>query len=151
MRRLSIFMVAVAVVLAGCSSGDSSSTPDTGLPPDVDRCEELDPLVLDFLRSGLVVDDALLPWGYSVKSTDYVDVWIVTAGVESGGELDYGTWAIRAGTWPTDYVGAVTVDEIAAEITDFGADSDIIVTDATNGVYSAVACAIARLGAEGSG
>ncbi len=151
MRRLFIFMVAVAVVLAGCSSGDSSSTPDTGLPPDVDRCEELDPLVLDFLRSGLVVDDALLPWGYSVKSTDYVDVWIVTAGVESGGELDYGTWAIRAGTWPTDYVGAVTVDEIAAEITDFGADSDIIVTDATNGVYSAVACAIARLGAEGSG
>jgi hypothetical protein len=150
MRRLFIFMLAVAVVPAGCSSGDSS-TPDTGLPPDVARCEELDPLVLDFLRSGLVVDDAVLPWGYSVKSTDYVDVWIVTAGVESGGELDYGTWAIRAGTWPTDYVGAVTVDEIAAEITDFGADSDIIVSDATNGVYSAVACAIARLGTEGSG
>jgi len=151
MRRVLIYVFVVAMVVAGCSSGESGSTPDTGLPPNVDRCEELDPLVLDFLRSGLTVDDVVLPWGYSVKSTDYADVWIVTAGVESGGELDYGTWAIRAGTWPTDYVGAVTVDEIAAEISDFGANSDIIVTDATNGVYSAVACAIARLDAEGSG
>jgi hypothetical protein len=45
----------------------------------------------------------------------------------------------------------VTVDEIASEITDFGAESDIIVTDATNGLYLSVASAIAHLGAEGSG
>jgi len=116
MRRTIVILIAATLVAAGCSSGSSGSPTDTGLPPNTDRCEDLSPLVLDFLRTGITMEGVDLVWGYSVKSTDYPDVWIVTAGVEGGDELDYATWAVRAGTWPTDYSGAVSVDELAMTI-----------------------------------
>jgi hypothetical protein len=151
MRRTIAMVIAAVMLASGCSTGTSDSPPDTGLPPDTDRCEEVDPLVLDFLRTGITMDGVDLIWGYAVKSTDYADVWIVAAGVEGGDELDYGTWAVRAGTWPTDYSGAVSINELAMTISDWGDQSDIIVTGATNGVYSAEACAIERLDADGAG
>ena len=91
MRRWILVVALMALVVAACSS-DSGSTTDTGPVEGVDRCEELDPLVLDFLRGGLTVD-ASLPWGFSVKSGDYEDVWIVTAAVEADvlDEAAYGT------------------------------------------------------------
>ena len=154
MRRWILVPALFALIVAACSSGDSSdggdSTTDTGPVESVDRCEELDPLVLDFLRSGLTVD-ATLPWGFSVKSGDYQDVWIVTAAVEADvlDEAAYGTWAIRAGNWPSEYIGAVAVDEIAKRISSFGDDIDVIVTESTDGVMSVQACTIARIEAGG--
>ncbi|MGI9665538.1 MAG: hypothetical protein ACR2N2_00325 [Acidimicrobiia bacterium] len=152
MRRLVLITALVALLAAACGSSDTSDTgtpPDTGLPDSPERCEELDPLVLDHLRSGLIVE-ASLPWGFSVKSTDYDDVWIVTAAVEADAltEKAFGTWAIRAGVWPSSYIGTVEVDEIAMRITDFG-DGSIVVTGATDGVLSAQACAQARIEAGG--
>jgi hypothetical protein len=149
MRRWILVVALMALVVAACSS-DSGSTTDTGPVEGVDRCEELDPLVLDFLRSGLTVD-ASLPWGFSVKSGDYEDVWIVTAAVEADvlDEAAYGTWAIRAGAWPSEYIGAVAVDEIAKQISSFGDDIDVIVSDSTDGVMSVQSCTVARIEAGG--
>ena len=154
MRRWILLVALLALMGAACSSDSSSdggeSTTDTGPVESVERCEELDPLVLDFLRSGLTVE-ASLPWGFSVKSGDYDDVWIVTAAVEADvlAEAAYGTWAIRAGNWPSEYIGAVAVDEIAKQISSFGDEIDVIVSESTDGVMSAQACAIARIEAGG--
>ncbi|MFO7699815.1 MAG: hypothetical protein R6W79_04315 [Acidimicrobiia bacterium] len=145
MRRVVIIIGLTAVLAAGCSTGDSGTTPATGLPENPERCEEADPRVLDFLRTGIVVDEVELPWGFAVKSQDFSDVWIVTAAVEIPGDIDYGTWAIRARVWPESYVGAVSVDEIAMRVSNFGEGTDIVVTNAADGVLSAQSCAIARL------
>lgn len=149
MRRLVLIFALVALITAACSSGDSGTPPDTGLPDNPDRCEELDPLVLDHLRSGLTVE-ASLPWGFSVKSTDYDDVWIVTAAVDGDvlAEKAFGTWAIRAGVWPSAYEATAEVDEVAKLITDFS-DGSIIVSDSTDGILSAQTCAQVRIEAEG--
>lgn len=149
MHRIVTMAVAAVLVLSGCGGDDSGSTSDTGVPEGAERCEELGPRQLDFLRAGVVVDDVTLPWGYSVKSGDYDDVWIVTAGVQIPDDIDYGTWAVRAGASPTEYIGAVAVDEIAMRISSYGDESDIIVTSATDGVRSAQACALERLDAGG--
>jgi hypothetical protein len=114
------------------------------VPESVDRCEEVDPLVLDYLRGGIVVEGITLPWGFTVKSQDFPDVWMVAVAAENDTDIDYGTWAIRAGTWPTEYVGAVAVDEIAVRVSDWGEGTDVIITPAIDGVRSAGACAIAR-------
>jgi hypothetical protein len=149
MRRLLLVAATLALITSACGDSDSGTTTDTGLPEDPDRCEVVDQQVLDYLSTGLVTDDVSLPWGFSVKSTDYPDVWIIAAGVEDQDQSDYATWAIRAGNWPTEYVGTVAVDELAKLITNWGEGVDVIVTDATNGIKSARACAIARLDAEG--
>jgi hypothetical protein len=152
MRRLTLLLVAVLVVAVGCiSSSDSGgATGDTDtsgslVPESVERCEEVDPLVLDYLQTGIVVDGVTLPWGFAVKSQDFPDVWMVAAAVKNDTDIDYATWAIRAGTWPTDYVGAVAVDEIAKRLSNWGDDIDVIITPAIDGVRSAGACAIVRL------
>lgn len=149
MRRLVTVVAALVLVLAACSndSADTGTTPDTGLPDNPDRCEVAPQEVLDYLSTGITSEDVTvpLPWGFTVKSTDYPDVWVVTAGVQIPGDEDFGTWAIRAITWPTDYVGAVAVDEIAKTVSEWGEDTDIIVTNALDGVTSATACAIAKL------
>jgi hypothetical protein len=151
MRRSVLLLIALTMVAAGCSSsGDTSSdavdvTVASLVPESVDRCEEVDPLVLDYLTTGIVVDGITLPWGYAVKSGDFPDVWMVAAAVENDTDIDYGTWAIRAGTWPTDYIGAVAVDEIAHRVSDWGEGLDVEITPAVDGVRSAGACAIARL------
>lgn len=145
MRRL-ILMIAVLMAVAGaCSSGDSGSTTDTGLPDSPDRCEPAPEAVLDYLQTGLTSDDLVIQWGFAVKSTDYPDVWIVTTGIQGPNDEDFATFAIRAGAWPTEYIGAVAVGELSQTISTWGDDVDVIVTPATDGVTSAEACAIARL------
>lgn len=151
MRRSVVLLVTLAILVAACSSSDDTSsdlaeaTIGSLVPESPDRCEEADPLVLDYLRSGIVVEGMTMPWGFAVKSQDFPDVWMVAAAVETDTDIDYGTWAIRAGTWPTDYVGAVSVDEIAKRVSDWGEGIDVIITPAIDGVRSAGACAIARL------
>ena len=146
MRRLILATAVLAMVVAACSSSDDSgSPPDTGLPDSPERCEEAPQQVLDYLATGLVSDDLVIEWGYAVKSTDYTDVWIVTTGIQGPNDQDFATFAIRAGTWPTDYVGAVAVGELSQTISTWGDNVDIIVTSATDGVTSAEACALARL------
>ncbi len=147
MRRLIFLTAALMLVVAACSTDtiDTGTTPGTGLPEDPERCEVVDQQVLDYLQTGVTVEGIDLPWGFSVKSTDYPDVWIVAAGVVGANDEDYGTWAIRAGNWPTEYVGVVSVDEIAKTISNWGENTDVIVTNATNGILSAQTCAIARL------
>lgn len=147
MRRLILLIAALLVVVAACSSdtSDTGTTPDTGLPEDPERCEVVDQQVLDYLQTGITVEGLDLPWGFSVKSTDYPDVWIVAAGVTGADDEDFATWAIRAGNWPTDYVGVVSVDEIAMTISSWGEQTDVIITPATSGVRSAETCAIAKL------
>ena len=152
MRRFALLLVALTVISAGCSSSSDSSgeivgTTSSGnlIPESPDRCEEVDPLVLDYLHSGIVVEGITLPWGYAVKSQDFPDVWMVAAAVENDTDIDFGTWAIQAGVWPTEYIGAVAVDEIAKRVSDWGENIDVIITPAIDGVRSAGACAIARL------
>jgi hypothetical protein len=152
MRRVALLLGVLAVTATGCiSSGDSSGatvgTAASGnlVPESVERCEEVDPLVLDYLQGGVVVEGITLPWGFAVKSQDFPDVWMVAAAVENDTDIDFGTWAVRAGTWPTEYIGAVSVDEIAKRVSDWGEGIDIIITPAIDGVRSAGACAIARL------
>lgn len=149
MRRIVIVAVAAVLMISGCGGDDTSTTSEPDSPEEAQSCEDLGPLQLDFLRSGIVVDDVTLPWGYAVKSGDYDDVWIVTAGVQIPDDIDYATWAVRAGATPTEYIGAVAVDEIAMRISSFGDESDIIVTSATDGVRFAQACALERLEADG--
>lgn len=143
MRRVLILIAVLALAVTACSSDGST---DTVPVEDPERCEELDPLVLDHLRSGLTVDTATLEWGYSVKSNDYPDVWMVTAAGEgeSFGE-GYGTWAIQAAVWPDQYLATLAVDTVAQAITDFGEDSGLIVTPNTDGFRSVQACTIIRL------
>lgn len=147
MRRMTLLIAALTVVAAACSSDtiDTGTTPGTGLPESPERCEVVDQQVLDYLQTGIVIDGLQLEWGFSVKSTDYPDVWIVAAGVKGPDDEDFATWAIRAGNWPTDYVGVVSVDEIAMTISSWGEQTDVIVTPATSGVKSAESCAIAKL------
>lgn len=57
-----------------------------------------------------------------------------------------GIWAIRAGTWLIDYVGAVGVDTIAQVTTTWGESTDIVATSATDGVMAAEACSLAVAG-----
>ncbi|MGI9528369.1 MAG: hypothetical protein ACR2NG_01555 [Acidimicrobiia bacterium] len=147
MRRLTLLTAALMLVVAACSTDtiDTGTTPGTGLPESPERCEVVDQQVLDYLQTGITVDDLELVWGFSVQSTDYPDVWIVAAGVQGPNDEDFATWAVRAGNWPTEYVGVVSVDEIAMTISSWGEQVDVIVTPATSGVKSAEACAIARL------
>lgn len=152
MRRFTLLLVALAVIATACSSSSDSSGATVGtaasgnlVPESVERCEEVDPLVLDYLQGGIVVEGITLPWGFAVKSQDFPDVWMVAAAVENDTDIDYGTWAIRAGAWPTEYIGAVSVDEIAKRVSDWGEGIDVIITPAIDGVRSAGACAIARL------
>ena len=151
MRRSVLLLMTFAILVAACSSSDDTSsdpaevTVASLIPESPDRCEEVDPLVLDYLRTGIVVEGITMPWGFAVKSQDYPDVWMVAAAVENDTDIDYGTWAIRAVTWPTDYFGAVSVDEIAKRVSDWGEGIDIEITPAVDGVRSAGACAIARL------
>ena len=145
MRRLILMGAVLALVVAACSSSDSDSPPDTGLPDSPDRCEPAPQEVLDYLATGLVSDELAIEWGFAVKSTDYADVWIVSTGIQGPNDQDFATFAIRAGTWPTDYVGVVAVGELSQTISTWGDDVDIIVTSATDGVTSAEACALARL------
>lgn len=147
MRRLILLIAALMVVAAACSTDtiDTGTTPGTGLPEDPERCEVVDQQVLDYLETGLTTEGLDLPWGFSVKSTDYPDVWIVAAGVVGPNDEDFATWAVRAGNWPTEYVGVVSVDEIAMTISSWGEQTDVIITSATNGVKSAETCAIAKL------
>ena len=146
MRRLLILIAVFAVLLAACGGDDSTS--DTGPVEDPERCEEADPLVLDHIRSGIVVDGVTIDWGFTVKSADYPDVWIVTAAGEGEAYGEgYGTWAIQAAVWPDQYVATLAVDEVAKAITNFGEESGLIVTPNTDGYRSAQACTIARLDA----
>lgn len=146
MRRLILVVALVGLFASACSSSsDTGTPPDTGLPDNPDRCEPAPQQVLDYLSTGLVIEDLTMPWGFAVKSTDYPDVWIVSTGVEGPNDSDIATFAIRAGTWPTDYIGTVAVGEFSQTITNWGEGVDIIVTPATDGVMSAEACAIARL------
>ena len=145
MRRWVLIVAVLALVGAACGSDDSGTTSDTGLPDNPERCEPAPQEVLDYLSTGLVSDDLSMPWGFAVKSTDYTDVWIVSTGVEAPDDEDIATFAIRAGTWPTDYIGVVAVDELSQTITTWGEGIDVIVTPATDGVMSAEACALARL------
>lgn len=146
MRRLIVVVALMGLLGSACgSSSDTGTPPDTGLPDSPDRCEPAPQPVLDYLSTGLVIDELTMPWGFAVKSTDYPDVWIVSTGVEGPNDSDIATFAIRAGTWPTEYFGAVAVGEFSQTITNWGENVDIIVTSATDGVTSAEACALARL------
>lgn len=143
MRRLLILIAVFAVAFAACGGG---STSDTGPAEDTERCEEADPLVLDHIRDGLTVDTVTIEWGFTVKSNDYPDVWILTAAGEGEAYGEgYGTWAVQASAWPDQYVATLAVDEVAKAITDFGEDSGLIVTPNTDGYRSAQACTIERL------
>ena len=152
MRRIVVVLMMLALLVSACSSsGSDGQTTDTGVPESLDRCEETDPRVLDYLRGGLIVD-ADIPWGFTVRSGDYPDVWIVAAAIDAPdvlNELAYGTWAIRADVWPTSYIGAVAQDEIAMLVSSFGDEADIIVVESTDGVRSAQDCAAARIDATG--
>ena len=147
--RLAIVTAVFAMIIAACG-GSSSDT--TMAPSEVAGCEEAPQQVLDYLATGFVNDALTLESGQAVKSGDYPDVWIV-AGVLGGaedliGDTDaIGIWAIRAGTWPTEYVGAVAVDNVAQATTTWGDDVDLVVTSATDGVRAAEACALGTLGA----
>ena len=145
MRRVILVMAVLMVVAAACSSSDSGSTTDTGLPDDPERCEPAPQAVLDYLQTGLTSDELTIEWGYAVKSTDYEDVWIVTTGIQGPNDQDFATFAIRAGVWPTEYIGAVAVGELSQTISTWGDNIDVIVTTATDDVTSAEACALARL------
>ena len=145
MRRLVMLIAVLALALGACNS---DSTSDTGPVEGTDRCEEADPLVLDHIRGGLTVDTVTIDWGFTVKSNDYPDVWIVTAAGEGEAYGEgYGTWAIQAAVWPDQYVATLAVDEVAKAITNFGEESGLIVTPNTDGYRSAQACTIARLDA----
>jgi hypothetical protein len=147
MRRLVLLTLMFALVLASCGGSSSSgeTTTDTGLPENPDRCEEAPRVVRDHLASGFVSTDMTMPWGFGVKSTDYDDVWIVAGAVQGPDDIDYGTWAIRANTWPDTYLGTVSIDVIAMTVSNWGEGTDIIVTQFTDGVKSAGACATAML------
>lgn len=116
MRRL-VPLVGLAVLVAACG-GTSSSTDDGNEAAQNTEagCEEAPQEVLDYLATGFVVDELGFDSGQVVKSGDHPDVWIV-AGIltnadgvvgESADNEAIGIWAIRAGTWPTDYVGATS-------------------------------------------
>ena len=145
--RLAIVAIVFALLIAAC--GGSSSGATVALSDEA-GCEEAPQQVLDYLTTGFVNDALTLDSGQTVKSGDYPDVWIV-AGVLGGAEdligdtAAIGIWAIRAGTWPTDYVGAVAVDSVAQVTTTWGDDVDLIVTVATDGVRAAEACALENL------
>ncbi len=147
LMRLAIVIAVLSLLLAACG-GSSSGT--TEAPSDAAGCEDAPQQVLDYLATGFVNDTLTLESGQVVKSGDYPDVWIV-GGVLGGaddliGDADaIGIWAIQAGTWPTDYVGAVAVDNVAQVTTTWGDDVDIVVTAATDGVRAAEACTLATL------
>jgi hypothetical protein len=150
MRRLILLIPAVAIVAASCGGSGSTDTSDsqttgTGLPDSPDRCEVADPAVLAYLSDGFISEDFTMPWGFAVKTTDYPDVWIVAGAVQGPNDIDYGTWAIRAGTWPVDFIAAISVDLIAETVSVWGDDTSIEVSEFTDGVRSAGACAIEKL------
>ncbi|MEN8233974.1 MAG: hypothetical protein ABFR89_03530 [Actinomycetota bacterium] len=141
MRR-TILVVVFALLLAACGG---SSTPSAE-----EVCEEAPQEVLDYLATGFVNDAITLESGQAVKSADYPDVWVV-AGILGGaddliGDADaIGLWAIQAETWPTDYVGAVAVDNVGKATTTWGESGNFVVNRATDGVVKAEACALASL------
>jgi ABC-type Fe3+-hydroxamate transport system substrate-binding protein len=147
LMRHAIITTILALLLAACS-GSSSGT--TEAPDEAAGCEDAPQQVLDYLATGFVNDALTLESGRVVESHDYPGVWIV-AGVLGGaedliGDADaIGIWAIRAGKWPTDYVGAVAVDSVAQATTTWSDDVDIVVTAATDGVRVAEACTLAAL------
>ncbi|MEN8114472.1 MAG: hypothetical protein ABFS21_08790 [Actinomycetota bacterium] len=143
MRR-TVLVFVFALILAACGGGTSTPSAD-------EVCEEAPQQVLDYLATGFVNDAITFDSGQAVKSGDYPDVWIV-AGVLGGaddliGDADaIGIWAIQAGTWPTDYVGSVAVDNVAKATSTWGEEGNYVVNRATDGVVQAEACALASLG-----
>lgn len=147
MRLVSV-CAAFAMLLAACGSSSSGTTE---APMEAAGCEDAPQQVLDYLATGFVNDDLTLESGQVVKSGDYPDVWIVAGFLGGADDLigdtaAIGIWAIRAGTWPTDYVGATAVDNVAEVTTTWGDSVDIIVTSATDGVRAAELCAGATIG-----
>lgn len=143
--RAVIAVAVFSVLIASCAS---SSSETTVAPAESIGCEDAPQQVLDYLATGFVNDALAFKSGQTVKSGDYPDVWIVAGALDNSQDLvgdaeAIGIWAIRSETWPTEYVGAVAVDNIAQVTTTWGESTDIIVTSATDGVMAAEACALA--------
>lgn len=158
--RYLVAAVCVAMLVAACSSSDDSSgttevtaVPATGLPENMDRCEEVPPPVLEFLEGGLLVEDGTLQHGNAVQSNDFGGlVYMVAAEIHNDFDWDQpgdvAVWGVRylniAGEGVAGVVGVQGYYEGFSEYPN--TPSDIIVTEFADGVRSAWACSLEQQG-----
>lgn len=159
MRHL-IAAVCVALLAVACSSSDDSSgttevgaVPETGLPENIERCEEVPAPVVEFLEAGLLVENGSLDFPNAVQSNDFGGlVYMVAAEIHNDFDWeqpgDVAVWGVRYLNIAGEGVaGIVPVQGYYQDMSEYpNTPSDIIVTEFADGVRSAWACSLDQQG-----
>jgi hypothetical protein len=148
-RTLALAILAIAVLVAGCSD----SVSDEAIESVSERCEVVPQETLEFIATGLTVENGTLRDGAGVKSDYGPDLWMVAAevdGVGFEGDGDHAVWAVLTGLEADQVEALAAVDEYTKEISSWRDDRGNDISGLVDGVSASLACVgLSQEGASG--
>lgn len=134
--------MAVGLLAAACSSGVSDEAAEQVLA----RCESVSQATLDYIETGLTVDNGTLSNASAVNSDFGPTVWVIGAqfnGDGFEGDRYIGIWAVVDGIEADEITKLAAADDFTKGISTWGEDfgTDLALID---GVSAAGGCVIAE-------
>ncbi|RLE26483.1 MAG: hypothetical protein DRJ50_00810 [Actinobacteria bacterium] len=140
--RILIAVLAMAVLVGACSSGVSDEAAEDVLA----RCESVPQATLDYIETGLTIDNGTLSNAAAVDSDYGPTLWVIAAqfnGEGFEGDRYLGIWALVDGIEVSEITRIAAADDFTKGISTWGEDfgTDLALID---GVSAAGACVIAN-------
>jgi hypothetical protein len=134
--------MAVTLLVGACSSGVSDEAAEEVLS----RCEPVSQATLDYIETGLTVDNGTLSKAAAVNSDFGPTVWVIGAqfnGDGFDGDRYLAIWAVVDGIEVSEITKMAAADDFTKGISTWGEDfgTDLALID---GVSAAGACVIAK-------
>jgi hypothetical protein len=132
-------LLAAALVLTACSDTVS----DEALETVSERCKAVSQETLDFIATGLTIENGTLRDGAGVKSDYGPDLWMVAAeldGVGFEGDGDLAVWALITGLEVDQIEAIAAADDFTREASTWGDDLGSDISSLVDGVSASLAC-----------